>query len=333
MMKRSENRKDKSSYSVVIAELGSNPFGIVKIAFALMSIIPLLIIFYIVLGKNLLYRVFLGNGGLVAGIAILISVIGFIYAYKLIKDMTAKLLVYSAERRRADEEKTELLLAITHDLKTPVTVIKAGLENLMDGIGGIMNQAQLGMAKTCVNAVSKITNFIDDLLDISNLGFIRAGVRRERLDFGKLVSEEVKEISTLAKKKKHDLDYSFFARDANLWADKKKLSRAVMNLLSNAVKYTPEGGKIRVNVSGDENTIRLIVANSGSGIYPADLDKIFSKYTRLKSHASTEGTGIGLSIVKEIIDLHNGHIAVKSDPDRETEFSVILPRDLRGGKR
>lgn len=328
-MRKDKKTEETHDYKIVISELGISPFRMIRVAFALMGVIPLLIIFYIVIGKHFLYNIFLGSDGFIIVFSILITVIGFLYAYSLVGEMAKKLLIYSSERKRSDDEKTELLMAVTHDLKTPLTVIKTGIHNLLEGIGGALSKAHTGIAELCLNAINKITGFIDELLDVTKINFLRTNLKRERFDFGKMIEDEVHGIYELAKKNKQGLNYKIQTKDSNIWADRKKLSRAVMNLLSNAIKYTPQGGRIDVALSADENSVKLAVINTGSGIPADELDRILNKFERLEKHAKVEGAGLGLSITKDIVDLHKGHLTVRSEPDKETEFSMILPRDLR----
>ncbi|MBL7156973.1 MAG: HAMP domain-containing histidine kinase [Candidatus Omnitrophica bacterium] len=325
--------KTRNDYNVIISELGISPFHMMRSAFALIGIIPLLVLFYVIIGKNFLYDLFVGSNGFIVGFAIFISIVGFLYAYKVIDNMVNKLLSYSAERKRSDDEKTELILTVTHDLKTPLTVIKTGIGNMLDGIGGAVSKVHTGIGKLCLDAVDRINEFINEFLNISDRGFIRTNLRRELIDLNHIVKNEVSGISSLAKKNNQNLRYKTRISDSSLWADRPKISRAVMNLLSNAVKYTPPGGKINVALSGDEYTLKIAVMNTGPGILPDELGKIFTKYERLKEHYGVEGTGLGLSIVKDIVDLHKGHLGVKSEPGKETEFEIVLPKDLRTENR
>lgn len=332
-MEKTKEPESRNDYKIIISELGANPLRKIRIAFALMGIIPLLILFYIIIGKNFLYHLFLGSDGFIIGVSIFISVMGFLLAYTLVINMVVKLLSYSSERKRTDEEKTELLLAVTHDIKTPLAVIKTGIHNLLDGMAGVINQAQAEIAQVCLSAVDKTTNFINELLNLSKAVFIRMNYRRQLIDFEKIVKDEVNEIGGLAKKNSQQLGCKILAAETDLWGDKDKLSRAVMNLLSNAVKYTPDGGRIDLILSSDEDTVKFAVINTGPGIPPDKLDRIFNKHERFAQDSKIEGTGLGLSIAKDIVNLHNGHLTVKSQPGKETEFDIILPRDLRTAKR
>lgn len=332
-MEKKKEHESKNDYKVVISELGISPLRMVRITFALMGIIPLLILFYIMIGKKFLYDLLLGNNGLIILIAIFISFAGFLYAYSVVSNMVRRLLLYSSERKQADDEKTELLLAISHDLKTPLTVVKTGIDNLLNGVGGVLGKAHSGIAELCLKGVDRIASFIDELLNVSRAGFIRMGFKRELIDFEKIIKNEIDAISELANKNNQNIKFKTQVKNSNIWADEKKMSRVIMNLLSNAVKYAPKNGKIDLVLSEDENTIKLAVINTGPGIPPDKLDKIFNKYERLKEHSGIEGTGLGLSIVKEIVDLHNGHITAKSELNKETEFCIVLPKDLRSREK
>jgi len=332
-MEKDKSRKTRSEYKIIISELGLKPFNVINIAFLLIGIIPILSILYVIIGKNFFYDLIIGSNGFIIASAILISVIGFVYAYNLINRMMKKLLAYSYERKRSDDVKTEMLLAVSHDLKTPLTVVKTGMQNLLEGIGGPVSNTHSKIAQVCLNAVNKLIGFINELLNASRTHFVRVNFKRELFDFNELIKKEIDEISTLAKKENQDLRYRILTADTNIWGDKSKLARAVMNLLSNAVKYAPSGGKIDVILSGTEDTVMLAVINSGSQIRPEELNKVFDKFERLESHSEVKGSGVGLSIVKEIVDLHNGHLTAKSEPGKEIEFDIVLPKDLRGERK
>jgi len=323
------NAEQKNYYKIISSELKDNPITKIKLSFALMGIIPLLVLFYLFAGKNDLYSLFLGANGFIITISIFISIMGFFVAYSLVTNMLNKMLGYFIERKIADEEKLGLLSGLSHDLKTPLTVTKAGLQNILDGICGVISKKQEEMAGVCLKAVDKVTNFIIQMLDISKIKITSLSLKRELIDFEKVVKNEVEEISALAKQNNQSIECKMVSRDIKLWGDKDKLSRAIMNLLSNAVKYTNVGGRIDVVTSAGEETIKLAIINTGAGIPPDKLNRIFNKYERLSSASGIEGTGLGLSIVKNIVDLHKGHITVTSGLETETRFEVVFPRDLR----
>lgn len=321
--------KDKNDYKLVVSDLGVCPFRKIRIAFALMALIPLLVVFYIILGKYFLFQIVLGNDALTLCIAILISLTGLFYAYSLVGSMVEKLLKYAADRRLADNEKTELMISVSHDLKTPLSVIKMSLRNIVDFAGEAYDGTLKVMLSHCLKAVDKMSELVSEILEFPKTGLTRTNIKRELVDMNAILKKEIDNIAQLVKRNGIDLKHKISTENAGLWADKNKISRVVTNLLSNAVKYTPSGGRISAVLSSDADTIQLSIVNTGPGIPPQDLDRIFKRYERLEEHSRIEGTGIGLSIVKDIVDLHSGRITVRSQPDKETEFNIILPRDLR----
>jgi len=324
------NQKHPNEYKLVISELGSDPFRTLDSIFVLMSLIPLLTLFYLINNEDLLQRIFLGNGGFIAALAIFISLTGFLYAYILIRRLVEKLLKYAQERRVADGERTEILLAVSHDLKNPLTVVRGSLDNLLEGVGGPLNEAHAASIRLCLSNVAKLSRFIEEISSASKEDFIRTFLKRGLADLRGIVEDEVNDFMPLAKKANVDLRYQVSPGNFDLWGDEGKLTRVVMNLISNAVKYTPTGGIIEVALFSDPDTVTLLVKNTSSGILSTEMDKIFKKYGRLEKHARIEGTGLGLPIIKDIVDLHNGHITVDAGHGKNIEFKVVLPRNLRG---
>ncbi|MCF7873329.1 MAG: HAMP domain-containing histidine kinase [Candidatus Omnitrophica bacterium] len=320
---------NKNLYKVVLSELKYNPLRSIKNCFALMAIIPFLTLTYLLLGKNFLYKLFLGDNGIIIGIAIFISILGFLFAYKLTVNIVDKMLFYFVERKVADQEKLEIISGFSHDLKTPLAIVKTGLQNINDEVDGVLPKTYKQIAKVCLKGVNKATNFINQILKLAKIKVTVSNVNRGLVDFDKIIKKELSEIIALADKNNQKVNCRFLSTDSKIWGDKEKLSRAVMNLLSNAVKYADNKGRIDIALSSDNNAIKLAVINTGPGIPQDKLDKIFVKYERVNAKSKKEGTGIGLSLVKDIIELHKGHITVKSIPNKETEFEVTLPRDLR----
>lgn len=327
--RKKQTDKNKEIYNLIVAELKCDPLRKIKNYFALMAIIPLLVLFYLLLGKNFLYEFFLGTNGLIIAITLFISMLGFIAAYKLITDMVNKLIAYFIGNRLAEEEKIKIISGFTHDVKTPLATARANLQNLLEGMAGILNKTQQEITSASLKALDKAANFINQMLELARLKVSLFSFKRELVDFDQLIKDEVAQISALAKKNNQKVSCRTFATDPKVWGDKEKLSRAVMNLLSNAVKYANEGGRIDIALSSDTDTIRLAVINTGCGIPQDKLNQIFAKYERLNPDSKVEGSGLGLSLVNDIINLHKGHITVKSTPNKKTEFDIILPRDLR----
>ena len=321
--------KNKNDYKVIISELGVDPFHMINIVFSLMCIIPLLTVVYIIVDKRFIYDLFLNENGIEMVISIFIAILGLLYAYKLVTSLVEKLSKYAEEGRIANNEKAEVLIAVGSDLKAPLTVLKAGMSRLMDPAAGALKGDSAETARSCFNAAEAMHEVIEKFTNFSKAGFIRMGIKREFIDLQDMIKTELDSVEQLIKKNNLNLQCSFAAANTNMWGDRKKLSRAITGLLSNAVKYTPEGSAVKITVLSDENTVQFSVNNTGPGLLFDKMDRIFEKSESPDSHSGKIDMTADLSIVKEIVDLHNGHITVSSAPDKEVEFKIVLPRDLR----
>jgi signal transduction histidine kinase len=327
-MQNKNYEEDKNIYKIISSELKSNPFMSVKIAFVVMGIIPLLAFSYIILGKNPNYELFSGNNAVIAVIAVSMSIIGYIYAYSLVTNMIKKLLDYYYERKRADDEKTELVIGVLHDLRTPLMVIKAGISNLVGHIHGSLNEEQAEIAERCLKSTDRLSNFINELRHISKEYFVRTDLKRSRIDLSKVVEDEISKIFEHSKEKQKNLLYRLLAADTILWADEQKMSIVVNELFSTILKYMSPDSEVHIILTGNADTVALSV-HVNDMVWPDELGKIFHKYERPEEHAGVKGAGMNLSIVKDIVDLHSGHVTIKNETGNRVEFNIVLPRDLR----
>jgi two-component system sensor histidine kinase ResE len=302
-----DDGKNKNDYKVIISELGVNPFHMIKITFALMCIIPLLVAFYIVIGKHFLYNIFLGNNGAEMAIAILVAFTGLLYTYKLVRNLIEKLMKYAEERRIADSQKMELLAKVGSAVKDPLAGLKTMIAGLALSLGDTPGDSHSEVVKNCLKTVENMSKLTEDLPE---RGLVRAFSKRRFIDFRQIIKNEAKNLTGLAEQNKLDLKYTFVTDNANIWGDGDKLLKVMEGLIASAIKNTPRYGKVDIGLMSDADTIRLTIIYSGFG------DETFD-----------------IAPVRDIIDLHNGHITVNSVPDRKTEFAVVLPRDLRSKVR
>jgi signal transduction histidine kinase len=201
----------------------------------------------------------------------------------------------------------------------------------LDGLVGKLEEYQKQVIKTCHDLCERLISFTTHTLDISKIEAGKVEVKRECLEFNRLVEEEIKVFEPAFNKKNIQCLASQPFPRIMLWADKDKMSRLVSNLIDNAVKYTPENGKIFINLLEEERHARLEVCDTGEGI-PADkIEKVFDKFERISS--SEGGAGLGLAIAKDFVQLHKGRIWVESKLKEGSKFIVLLPKDLRFNKR
>jgi two-component system phosphate regulon sensor histidine kinase PhoR len=219
--------------------------------------------------------------------------------------------------------KSELLTMASHDLRSPLTAILTYVD-LMDRMGGF-NDKQRDFGENIKSSVQSITDLIDDLLQLNQ---IDAGLdkRRELASLDEVVRHTIEALKGQADVK-HQLLTVNIARDVpKVFGDSIRLRQMLMNLVSNAIKYTPEGGVVGVSLFEEGGEAVLVVSDTGIGIPVEDQPHIFDKFYRVdKNKSDFQGLGLGLSIVRSIVDLHNGRVWVESQPGEGTTFTVVLP--------
>lgn len=248
-----------------------------------------------------------------AGIAIGIIIV--------LRDMTAS---KELERlRKIDQLKSEFVANVSHELKTPLTSIKAYTEALQDMV---TDDGQKSFLKVIEEESDRLLFLISDLLNVSR---IQAG--KLKLSFEptppKSIIEEILHISKV-KSEAHTITINY-ADDLpeTMLMDKERMKEVVINLLSNAIKYSPKGGEVKINMAVFEKNLKIDVTDQGMGMAPEHLNKIFDQFYRVDTSLTYEisGTGLGLSIVKGVIEGHGGIIKVESEVGKGSTFTVLLP--------
>lgn len=241
-----------------------------------------------------------------------------------------------AQLRRVNAFKNEILGTIAHDLKNPLMVILGRAEMLTALAakgGGDAKEAmdvQIGYVRTAAQRMNRIVDVsvadaMADAFDIS--------IDRRHVDLGKIVRAVAELNEGLAAAKQQTLEIELEA-DLPISADPDRLMEAVENLVSNAVKYTPPGGHVRVTARRVGSEAEAVVADSGPGLKPEDVTRLFGRFQRLSAQPTggESSTGLGLSIVRKIVDLHGGRIDIsESGPLGGASFAVVLP--LRAGAK
>ncbi len=234
-----------------------------------------------------------------------------------------------ARLQRANEYKNEILGTVAHDLKNPLSVILGRTEMLSDMLQHAVSpvdsmRQQLGHIRT---ATKRLTEMVDTLVADAMADALDITVRRELIDLASLVNEVAEANRPLAERKQQIISVSVPVEHPAL-VDSDRMRETIDNLLSNAVKYSPIGGRIDVEIARDGNSTVIRVKDAGAGLSPEDLTRLFGRFQRLsaKPTGGENSTGLGLSIVKRIIDLHGGTIAAASPgPGLGTTFTVTLP--------
>jgi PAS domain S-box-containing protein len=231
------------------------------------------------------------------------------------------------QQKLAERMRDQFLDSATHELRTPLANIKAYAETLACSDDTDVEQQKL-FCNTINSEATRLARFIDDLLSISSFEVGSMTLSVQQVDVDRMLRDAMAKVKAQVEKKKIRFKQTLPEKLPYLHLDKDKFVAALVNLLGNAIKYTPEGGQVelRVTVEDEESMFRLDIADSGVGIAPEDLPKVFDKFFRSQDPRvqEIEGTGLGLSLTQEIIRLHGGDLTVQSKLDKGSVFSITL---------
>jgi signal transduction histidine kinase len=233
--------------------------------------------------------------------------------------------------QRANGFKDEILGTVAHDLKNPLGVILGRTEMLTELIGtGSSKENLSNQVEHIRDATKRLTSMVDQLISDAMADAFDITIRREPVDVTALVNEVADANQPLAANKQQTITVSAPPNYVTM-CDADRMREAIDNLVSNAIKYSPVGGKIAVAVSPEKNSTVIRIADEGAGLSPEDIRRLFGRFQRLsaKPTGGESSTGLGLSIVKKIVDMHGGEVTAESDgPGRGSTFTVILPTDV-----
>ncbi|HVF45388.1 MAG TPA: ATP-binding protein [Pyrinomonadaceae bacterium] len=239
----------------------------------------------------------------------------------------------NARLRELSAMKEEFLALTTHDLRSPLTVISGVINFFTSGRLGDMTPEQKNMVAMMERNTQNLIELVNDLLDASKLESGTMRLDPTTIELGGLVSDLREQMQPLAREKEISLEEDVPEDLPPLRADRAKLRRILVNLVSNALKFTPKGGRVRLGASREGPLVRVSVEDTGVGIPREDLHDIFDKYAQARSRAtrSEKGTGLGLYITRQLVELHGGKISVQSEVGLGSTFSFTIPI-AEGGK-
>ncbi len=326
--------KDKSRLDTrqVIYELKEDPFHKFRIAFALMSVIPLLVVFYLLLVRFFNFSILVGDTGFILALAILIGLLGFALGYSILSGLLTRLIFYTAKLKESDQLKSTLVANVSHEVRTPLATVKSTLVNLSDGLLGQIDKIQKTFIQRCLETIDRLIRLVNELLDLSKIEAGKFMMKRKLVSLNSLIDNELANFDASLKNKGLQVEKQIPASPIEIWADQDKITQVFINLFDNAIKYTPENGRIFLRLHSVNSEVRLEVEDTGEGVPVDKLAKIFDKFEREVS-GRILGTGLGLPIAKDIVEMHHGRIWAESSKRRGTKFTVILPKDLRSKKR
>jgi signal transduction histidine kinase len=238
-------------------------------------------------------------------------------------DEMASRLSASIERERAVEaQRRDLVTAVSHDLRTPLSGIRAMVEAIDDGV---VDDAETirRYVREMRSSMDSLVALVDDLFELVQLdaGAIEAETQRARVE--DVVRSAVAACDAQAMEKGLVLETRLDGAEAALTSP--RLTRVVQNLLQNAIRHTPADGTIRVEARHDATGLELVVEDSGEGIDPASVQRVFEPFWRGDTARSSQGSGLGLALAKRIVEALGGSIMVESQPTRGSRFAVLIP--------
>ena len=240
-------------------------------------------------------------------------------AYKTIKEQNEKIL-------EADKVKNEFLANVSHELRTPLNAILGFAEILQNGLYGKLCDKQNEFVNEIRVSGLRLLGMINEILDISKIEAKAMKISRSRFSIDMMYTEVCNVLRPLAAKKNIRL-IKEFEEDFEVFADYQKMQQVFYNLVSNAIKFTPENGEITLDAKDLKKKVVLSVHDTGIGIDAKYHGKIFAKFVQLDSAYTKKesSTGLGLTITKELVELHGGKISVKSEVNNGSTFIVELP--------
>lgn len=227
------------------------------------------------------------------------------------------------ELREANRRKDEFLAMLAHELRNPLAPIRSGLDllGLMGTDGGIIEPMQ--------QQVEHLVRLVDDLLDVSRIMRGKVELRRESVELASIVDRAVRTARPLIDARRHELSLELPKEPVTLDADPVRLSQVIANLLNNAAKYTEDGGRIRLSALAEDGDAVVTVSDTGIGIDSDLLPAVFDLFTQASPgiDRSEGGLGIGLTLVKSLVEMHGGSVTARSDGlGKGSAFTVRLPR-------
>ena len=228
--------------------------------------------------------------------------------------------------RSLDSMRRDFISNLSHELRTPVSVIRANSETLIDSALEDKKQAKI-FAKAILHNAERLTDMVSSLLDLSRIEYGELKLNFEEIDLNAFFENFIESIINLSKKKDIDINY-LPNHKGSVNADFQAIERIMNNLIDNAIKYSEEGSEIKISTSNDgDDYIRVTVEDTGEGISPEDQDHIFSRFFRTASARATDnqGSGLGLAIVKHLVNNLNGEVGIESKPQKGSIFWFTIP--------
>lgn len=229
--------------------------------------------------------------------------------------------------KKMDQLKSDFVSMVAHEIRSPLNSIGMQLQVILDELAGDVTEKQREILDRASEKIKTLGNLSTELLDLAKIESGLITQEKETFNVEIFLQEQVAFFQEAARAKNIRLELDELPEIPPLFANKSNMEEVFSNLISNSINYTPEGGKITIFAAKNKGYLHIMVSDTGLGIPKEDLERIFDRFYRVKNDKTRyiTGTGLGLPIVKSIIEAHNGKIKVESELDKGSAFNIYLP--------
>jgi len=226
--------------------------------------------------------------------------------------------------RRFDELKNDVVATVAHEFRTPLTSLRMAIHLCLEGRAGPLTPKQGELLYAGRDDCERLQHMVDDLLDLARLQSGKADLAIEPLQVATLLQDSRENHLADARHAGIDIDTDLVIDLPDVQADRERVALVLSNLIANAIRHSPSGGQVSLGASAEDDAVRFEVRDSGPGVPPELRERIFDRFFRAPGEPPG-GSGLGLSIAKEIVEAHGGQIGVTGDPGRGATFWFTLP--------
>ncbi len=225
----------------------------------------------------------------------------------------------------AEKIKADFHSMIAHDLRSPMSVIQGYVSLMATGKTGDMNETQMEFLGSVNRKITEMTSLLNDFLDISKIDAGFVNLKSRDMDLGELIKDVVADLEPMAAGSNVSLDVALPREDVGVFADPLRVTQIVRNLVSNAIKYNVDSGWIRLTVVPRTGWAQVSISDGGIGMSAEELAVLFDPYTRGSTQRKVSGVGLGVVIVKKLVESHGGEVTVTSVPGKGSTFTFTVP--------
>ncbi|MBW1813500.1 MAG: response regulator [Deltaproteobacteria bacterium] len=229
--------------------------------------------------------------------------------------------------KKMDQLKSDFVSMVAHEVRSPLNSIGMQLKVILDRLAGDVTEKQHEILDRASGKIKALNNLCTELLDLARIESGLIVQEKEKLNMGKLLQDQTAFFQEAARAKEIQLELDTIPELQPMLANLGNMEEVFSNLISNAINYTPDGGKVTISAKVEKKYLCITVSDTGFGIPGEDLERIFERFFRVKNEKTRHiiGTGLGLPIVKSIVEAHNGKIKVESELGKGSRFYVYLP--------